>query len=90
MWIRRPASIERSVSVQRVNVSQSAVSVHVQKLETELGHALFERRGRTIVLTEAGRITPDLAEHFHAITHSRRFPNPLLRELLGRERRDAV
>ena len=43
------------------------MSVHVQKLETELGHALFERRGRTIVLTEAGRITPDLANAIFAM-----------------------
>jgi len=36
---------------------QSALSVQIRKLEDRLGHALFERRGRALHLTEAGRIT---------------------------------
>ena len=47
-----------------LHVSPSAVSVQIKKLETELGHALFERRGRELVLTEAGRIA---LEHADAI-----------------------
>jgi len=54
-------------AAQRLNVSQSAVSVQIQKLETELGHALFERRGRQLVLTEAGRITLDHADAIFAM-----------------------
>lgn len=45
----------------RLNVSQSALSVQVRKLEDRLGHALFERRGNSLHLTEAGRIALDHA-----------------------------
>ena len=50
----------------RLNVSQSALSVQIRKLEDRLGHALFERRGRALHLTEAGRITLDHAEAIFA------------------------
>ena len=34
---------------------QSAVTAHVKALETELGVPLFDRLGRGVALTEAGR-----------------------------------
>lgn len=46
----------------KLNLSQSALSVQIRKLEERLGHALFERRGRQLHLTEAGRITLDYAD----------------------------
>lgn len=49
-------------AAQRLHVSQSAVSVQIQQLEAALGQALFERRGRTLVLTEAGRVALDHAD----------------------------
>lgn len=54
-------------AAERLRVSQSAVSVQLQKLEAELGHALFERRGRQLVLTEAGRIALDHADTIFAV-----------------------
>lgn len=53
-------------AAQRLHVSQSAVSMQIQKLEAELGHPLFERRGRQLVLTEAGRIALDHADAIFA------------------------
>lgn len=49
-------------AAERLHVSQSAVSVQIHKLEAALGHELFERRGRRLILTEAGRITLDHAD----------------------------
>ncbi len=46
----------------RLNLSQSALSAQIRKLEQQLGHALFERRGRTLQLTEAGRVALDHAD----------------------------
>ncbi|HSN71160.1 MAG TPA: LysR family transcriptional regulator [Steroidobacteraceae bacterium] len=46
----------------QLNVSQSALSVQIKKFEEQLGHALFERKGRGLVLTEAGRIALDYAD----------------------------
>lgn len=46
----------------RLNLSQSALSTQIKALEATLGHDLFERRGRGLVLTEAGRIALDHAE----------------------------
>ncbi len=49
-------------TAQRLNLSQSALSVQIKQLEDRLGHDLFERRGRQLHLTEAGRITLDHAD----------------------------
>ena len=46
----------------RLNLSQSALSVQIQKLEHQVGHALFERAGKKLLLTEAGRIALDYAD----------------------------
>lgn len=45
-----------------LNLSQSALSTQLKALELSLGQDLFERRGRGLVLTEAGRIALDHAE----------------------------
>lgn len=49
-------------TAQRLNLSQSALSVQIKQLEERLGHALFDRRGRQLHLTEAGRIALDHAD----------------------------
>jgi LysR family transcriptional activator of nhaA len=49
-----------------LNVSQSALSVQIRHLEARLGQTLFERRGRTLHLTEAGRIALDHADTIFA------------------------
>lgn len=49
-----------------LNLSQSALSVQIKQLEQSLEHALFERQGRTLVLTEAGRIALDHADAIFA------------------------
>ena len=49
-------------TAERLNLSQSALSVQIKQLEDRLGHPLFERRGRQLHLTEAGRITLDHAD----------------------------
>ena len=49
-------------AARALNISQSAVSTQIKALEASLGHDLFERRGRTLVLSEAGRIALDHAE----------------------------
>ena len=48
-------------AAERLHLSQSALSVQLGKLEAQLGHALFERQGKRLVLTEAGRIALDYA-----------------------------
>lgn len=49
-------------TAERLNLSQSALSIQIKQLEDRLGHALFERRGRQLFLTEAGRIALDHAD----------------------------
>ena len=53
-------------TAERLNVSQSALSVQIRKLEDRLGHPLFERRGRQLHLTEAGKIALDHADAIFA------------------------
>ena len=49
-------------AAERLNLSQSALSTQIKQLELRLGHDLFERVGRKLILTEAGRIALDHAE----------------------------
>lgn len=44
-----------TLAAQELFVTQSAVSHHIQRLEAELGVALFERRTRAVALTAAGQ-----------------------------------
>lgn len=53
-------------TAERLNLSQSAVSVQIKQLEAQVGHTLFERRGRQLLLTEAGRIALDHADAIFA------------------------
>lgn len=53
-------------AAERLNLSQSALSAQIRQLEARLGHDLFERRGRGLVLTEAGRIALDHADRIFA------------------------
>ncbi len=53
-------------AAERMNLSQSALSAQIKQLESRLGHALFERRGRGLVITEAGRIALDYADRIFA------------------------
>lgn len=45
-----------------LHLSQSAISVQLSQLERQLGQRLFERVGKRLVLTEAGRIALDYAD----------------------------
>jgi LysR family transcriptional activator of nhaA len=49
-------------AAEQLNVSQSALSSQIRQLEDRLGQPLFERRGRSLQLTEAGRIALDYAD----------------------------
>jgi LysR family transcriptional activator of nhaA len=49
-------------AARRLNLSQSALSTQLRALEASLGHDLFDRRGRGLHLTEAGRIALAHAE----------------------------
>lgn len=60
-------------AAEKLSVSQSSVSVQIQKLERALGHDLFDRRNRGLVLTEAGKIALDHADSIFSLG----------RELLG-------
>ncbi len=54
-------------TAERLGVSQSALSIQIKKLEHQVGHPLFERRGKQLVLTEAGHIA---LQHADAIFSS--------------------
>lgn len=58
--VAREGNLTRAA--QRLHVSQSALSTQIRQLEEQLGQALFERRGRTLQLTEAGRLALDYAD----------------------------
>lgn len=49
-------------AAERLNISQSAISIQLRSLEESLGQPLFHRQNKSLVLTEAGRIALDYAE----------------------------
>ncbi len=53
-------------AARALRVSQSAISVQLKKLEGELGHLLFDRKGRSLQLSEVGRIALDHADAIFA------------------------
>jgi len=57
-----------TAAAERVRVSQSGVSTQVQKLERELGVALFDRTSRRVTLTQEGeRLTPAIRAALEAV-----------------------
>lgn len=49
-------------AAESLNVSQSALSIQLRKLEESLGCALFERQHKALILTEEGRMVHDYAQ----------------------------
>ena len=49
-------------TADRLNVSQSALSIQLRSLEDRIGHKLFDRVGRGLELTEVGEIAKSYAE----------------------------
>lgn len=62
--VAREGNLTRTA--EKLLISQSALSIQIRKLETQVGHDLFERSGRRLLLTEAGRIAFDHAEAIFA------------------------
>ncbi|MCV5232859.1 LysR family transcriptional regulator, partial [Escherichia coli] len=50
-----------SRAAERCHVSQPSLSQQIIKLESRLGQRLFDRLGRRVVLTDAGRLLLDHA-----------------------------
>ncbi len=53
----------------QLNVSQSALSAQIKQLEEQLGQPLFTRQGRSLELTEAGRVALAYADTIFAAGH---------------------
>jgi LysR family transcriptional regulator, transcriptional activator of nhaA len=58
--IAKEGSLTRAA--KSLNLSQSALSVQLKRLEDSLGMALFDREHKSLVLTEAGRLALEHAE----------------------------
>lgn len=48
-------------TAKRLHLTQSSVSQHIKSLEVQLGVELFERRGRTLEITDAGQVLLPMA-----------------------------
>jgi len=72
-----------SAAAQSLHLAQPSLSEQVRRLEAELGVALFQRVGRGLVLTEAGRALRPHAEAALAAVERARESVGAIRELRG-------
>ncbi|MGQ9632625.1 MAG: LysR family transcriptional regulator [Bryobacteraceae bacterium] len=56
-----------SRAAEKLNRTQPAISLAVQRLESELGEKLLDRAGREVLLTDAGRVVLEYAKRFQNI-----------------------
>jgi LysR family transcriptional activator of nhaA len=56
-----------AAACEQLHVAQPTISAQLRKLETTLGHKLFKRVGRNLVLTETGRIVYRHADEIFSI-----------------------
>jgi LysR family transcriptional activator of nhaA len=58
-----------SKAAEKLRLSQPTVSAQVKILEDALGERLFERKGRTLVLTDVGRVVNRYADEIFTMGH---------------------
>lgn len=58
-----------SKAAVKLRLSQPTVSAQVKMLEDALGERLFQRKGRTLVLTDVGRVVDQYADEIFTIGH---------------------
>ena len=75
-------------AAQVLHLTQPTVSAQVRQLERSLGERLFEKRGRGLALTEAGRVAYHYAEEIFAL--GREFQGVLAGRPTGRPARLSV
>ena len=63
--VAREGSIARATGVLRL--AQPTISAQIRQLEQQLGEPLFERRGRSLVLTEVGRTVQGYADEIFSL-----------------------
>jgi LysR family transcriptional activator of nhaA len=56
-------------TAQLLHISQSALSSQIRQLQDRLGHELFSREGRSLVLTEVGHIVLEYAESIFSLSN---------------------
>ena len=81
--VAREGSVARASKA--LNLTQSTVSTQMRMLEQSLGERLMERRGRGLVLTDAGRVAYRYAEEIFAL--GREFQDALGGQPSGRPAR---
>ncbi len=63
--VAREGSI--AAACQRLHVAQPTISAQLRKLEAALGHKLFTRTGRRLVLTDTGRVAYRYADEIFSL-----------------------
>jgi LysR family transcriptional activator of nhaA len=77
-----------TAAAEKLHVSQPAISTQIRKLELALGQELFDRSGRSLVLTPEGRIVMEFADEIFAL--GRELTDTLEGRLEGRPMRLVV
>lgn len=78
--VAREGSLRRAA--ERLGVSQPSISAQIHLLEEALGEKLFRRTGRSLTLTDTGRLVFDYAEQIFSV--GRELLNSVLQKSTGR------
>jgi LysR family transcriptional activator of nhaA len=62
--VAREGGVSRAA--ERLRLSQPTISAQVRQLEESLGQRLFQRQGRTLVMTDVGRMVFRYADEISA------------------------
>src|SRR5436190_13177402 len=74
-----------SRAAAREHVAQPSLSQQIQKLEADMGHRLFDRLPRSVIVTEAGKCLLEYARKILVeIAEARRCLDDLKRDVAGR------
>ena len=59
---------------QQLGITQSAISLSIKSLESQIGEPLFDRIGKKLILNETGRLSKEKTySHFLALNDAENF-----------------
>lgn len=82
-FITAAEHVNFTLTAKMLNYAQSSVTSQIKSLEEEIGTPLFERLGKRLILTEAGKTFKSYAQKIIALTEEAKMATNQVRETTG-------